>query len=208
MDEDNTEELEKEVLEQLKNEEPVKGIDLNNNGVLDDDELTDEQLAEKKRAHFHQKDLRLVYYLIYAFTLIVLTAKFISFNVYNVLMDIDISKLAYAMSIFIIFVGVSEGIRSFSKTATETENAPVPAYKLKILLGYLISFGIITIIAVIFEFYTKFKYKDYANMILPSFSINDFIEGILTNTVSYVIARFGNKVAEKIDLSNVKFFKK
>lgn len=203
----DNEEIKEEENKQSEEVIVTKGIDLNGNGVLDDDELTDEQLVEKRKAHFHQKDLRVVYYLIYAFTLAILTAKFVSFNFYGILMDIDISKLAYAMNIFIIFIGVSEGIRSFSKTATEAENAPVPAYKLKILLGYLIAFGIITIISVVFEFYTKFKFKD-SNMILPSFSINDFIEGILTNTVSYVIARFGNKVAEKIDLSNVKFFKK
>ena len=184
-----------------------KGIDINGNGVLDDDELTEEQLAEKQKVRFHQKDLKIAFYLIYGFTIAILIAKFISFSFFDVLMNIDISKLAYAMSIFIMFVGVSEGIRSFSKTATETEDAPVPAYKLKILLGYLISYGIITLIAVLFEFYTKFKYKGIDTM-LPSFAINDFIEGVLTNTVSYTVARFGNKIAEKIDLTSIKFFKK
>lgn len=199
--------MSEEIKEEENKEIPKKGIDLDGNGVIDDDELSEDQIKDKNKSKLHQKDLRIVYYLIYAFTLSILVSKFITFNFFDILIDLDISKLALAMNVFIVFIGVSEGVRSFSKTATEEEEAPVPAYKLKILLGYLVAFGIITVIAVVFEYYTKFRFKDTVTS-LPSYGTDEFIEGILTNTVSYVVARFGNKIAEKIDLSNIKFFKK
>ena len=47
--------------------------------------------------------------------------------------------------------------------------------------------------AVTFEFYVKYRFKTSA--IIPDFNANDFISGLLSNTLSYLIARYGDKVA-------------
>ena len=108
----------------------------------------------------------------------------------------------------IVFIGSAEGIRSFTMSLGEKvdESAPIPAYKLKHLFGYLVSFAIITIVALLFEFLVKATVENGVE--IPSFSVNDFTSGVLSNTIAYLIARFGNKVAEGIDLSDFKFFKK
>ena len=39
-------------------------------------------------------------------------------------------------------------------------------------------------------------------------SSDEFISGVVSNVVAYLIARYGNKVSENIDLSKIKMFKK
>ena len=107
---------------------------------------------------------------------------------------------------FIVFVGLAEGIRSFGKTATSNERIPVPAFKLKILFGYLIAFGILTLSAVLLE--TAATIFTEEGKVVPEFNANDFVDGLVSNVVAYLVARFGDKVAEHIDLSSFKLFKK
>lgn len=182
--------------------------DRNGNGIIDDDELTEEQLTDLKIAKNGQKDLLKVFYFIYTFTFLFLIAKFLAFFFFNVNIDIDLSKLALALNIFIVFVGISEGVRSFGKTATEKERAPVPAFKLRYLFGYLISFAALTLSVVAAEFIIKSFKVIEEGMVYPDFKANSFMDGLVSNVVSYLVARFGDKVAEHIDLTAFKIFKK
>lgn len=180
--------------------------DTNGNGVIDDEELTDIQKEDKEAHKLKQKDLLLVYYVLYGFSAIILITKFVSFVAFGITLNINVSYLATVLNIFICFVGVAEGIRSFTKTATEDENSPVPMYKLKILFWYMLSFIIMTIVVVTFTLIIKYLFADAESV--PDFSIDNFLEGLSSIVVSYCIARFGNKVSENIDLSNFKFIKK
>lgn len=183
--------------------------DINGNGIIDDDELTEEQLDAMKKNKLGQKDLLKVFYSVYTFTFVFLLVKFSAFFLFDVIIDIDLSKLAVALNLFIVFIGLAEGIRSFTTTATATENerVPVPAYKLRILFGYLISFAVLTLTAVLLETVTKLVIEDPTTTI-PNFNPNDFLDGLVSNTAAYLVARFGDKVAEHIDLSSFKLFKK
>ena len=46
-----------------------------------------------------------------------------------------------------------------------------------------------------------------STFILPEYGTNDFIDGLTSNVIAYLIARYGNKLAENIDLSSFKYFK-
>lgn len=175
-------------------------------------ESCSEELSEQeylKTSKLNHKDILKLFYFVYIFTFLLLIAKFVSFIFFNVYIDIDMSKLANTLNAFIIFVGSAEGIRSIMSTAREKVgvSVSVPAYKLKFLFGYLISFAIITIVAVIFEFFIKYKFNSLEFNKIPNFNANDFINGLLSNTLSYLVARYGNKITSNIDLSNLSFFK-
>ena len=60
--------------------------DVNQNGIIDDDELTESQRLMKKQHKLNQRDLKFVFYTIYAFTLAALSYMFISFNKYQILL--------------------------------------------------------------------------------------------------------------------------
>ena len=176
-------------------------------------ESCSEELSEQeylKTSKLNHKDILKLFYFVYIFTFLLLIAKFVSFIFFNVYIDIDMSKLANTLNAFIIFVGSAEGIRSIMSTAREKVgvSVSVPAYKLKFLFGYLISFAIITIASVIFEFFIKYKFNNLEFNKIPNFNANDFINGLLSNTLSYLVARYGNKVTSNIDLSNLSFFKR
>ena len=177
-----------------------------------EEKLTEEVSKEEeekftKTLKLHQKDILKLFYFVYAFTFISMIAKFISFKFFNVLISIDLSRLATTLNIAIVFIGCAEGIRSFTLSLGESvgESTAVPAYKLKFLFSYLISFAIITIVAVAFEFIVKMGHPEVE---IPDFSANDFLNGLISNTLSYFIARYGNKIAEGIDLSSLQLFKK
>ena len=181
--------------------------DVNQNGIIDDNELTESQMLMKKQNKLNQRDLKFVFYTIYAFTLAALSYMFISFNKYQILLSIDISKLANTLNVFIVIIGVAEGLRSLTKTGVDT-STPVPAYKLKILFWYLLSFCMLTLVAIVFEFITKSRFTDVSQaLILPEYGTNEFIDGLTSNVIAYLFARYGNKLAENIDLSSFKFFK-
>lgn len=184
------------------------GVDVNGNGVLDDDELTEEQLKQKLRSQKCQKDIKRLFYFVWIFTFVMMTAKFITYFLFDTLIDIDISKLANTLNLIIVVIGITEGTRSITKTLEESagEEIPVPAYKLKILFGYLIAFAVISIIAILFDFFVKATCEE--GSIIPQFNTNDFTSGLFSNTIAYLIARYGSKVTESIDLSSIPFLKK
>ena len=186
--------------------------DVNQNGIIDDDELTESQRLMKKQHKLNQRDLKFVFYTIYAFTLAALSYMFISFNKYQILLSIDISKLANTLNVFIVIIGLAEGLRSLTKTGVDTLT-PVPAYKLRILFWYLLSFCMLTLVAIVFEFITKSRFTNVPKenveqmLVLPEYGTNEFIDGLTSNVIAYLFARYGNKLAENIDLSSFKFFK-
>jgi hypothetical protein len=184
--------------------------DKNNNGIIDDDELTEEQKEIKKKHKCGQKDLLLTFYFVYGFTVLFLFIKFGAFFLFNISINLDMSKLALALNVFIVIVGIAEGIRSISSTITSDAGTrvPVPMYKLKILFGYLVSFGILTLTAVMFEIIIKIYCGKNADITLPDFNANEFLDGLVSNTVAYLIARFGDKITKNVDLSSFKLFKK
>ena len=78
------------------------------------------------------------------------------------------------------------------------------------LFGYLISFIIITILSTSFEFVCKFSVQKeiIISKEIPDFAANTFLSALASNAVSYLVARFGSKVTESVDLSSLPIFKK
>ncbi len=167
--------------------------------------------SENKKYKLKQLDVLRVYYFMYVFTFCALIAKFwtFMFTPDHIQLCLDTSKLAITLNVFIIFVGTAEGLRSITATVNFEvgESCPVPKYKLDYLFGYLISFSILTVISVAFDYIVKGAYGN-SGLDLPDFNADNFLDGLVSNTVSYLISRFGNKVAENIDLSNFKLFMK
>lgn len=182
------------------------------NEIVEDKIDNAEELSEKeylKKSKLNHKDILKLFYFVYIFTFVLLISKFISFVFFKINIDIDMSKLANTLNASIIFIGSAEGVRSIMYSAREEvgKSVSVPAYKLKFLFGYLISFALITVAAVGFEFFVKYKFHD-TSIEIPNFNANNFIDGLLSNTLSYLVARYGDKVASNIDLSNLTFFKR
>ena len=180
--------------------------DTNGNGIIDDDELTEEQLALKKSHRIGYKDMSHLFALMYSFTICMMGVMFVTWFVFGVTLSPDLNKLALALNLFITILGIVEGTRSIMVSATEEEEAPVPAYKLRYLLGYLIWYILITVIAVALEFIVSICVKEGETV--PDFATDNFITGIVSNMVSYLIARFGSKLGKCIDLSNFRLFAK
>ena len=179
--------------------------DLNNDGVID---KKDEKIYQKNKKLNH-KDILKLFYFVYIFAFICLLVKFIAFFLFDIVIDLDLSKLANTLNVAIVFIGSAEGIKAFTTSLSEQlgESTGVPAYKLKYLFGYLVSFAIITITAVFSEILVKLVIEDPTTEI-PDFNANSFVNGLLSNTIAYLMARYGNKVAEGIDLSSLPFFKR
>ena len=179
--------------------------DYNHDGKIDKD---DEKYYQKTRK-LHQKDILKLFYFVYIFTFLTLITKFVAFFLFDIVIDLDLTKLANTLNVAIVFIGSAEGIKSFTMSLGKQlgESTGVPAYKLKYLFGYLISFAIITITAVFSEILVKLVIED-PGVEIPEFNANSFVNGMLSNTIAYLIARYGNKVAEGIDLSSLPFFKK
>lgn len=179
--------------------------DYNRDGVID---KKDEKYYQKTR-RLHQRDILKLFYFVYAFTFMCLLVKFTAFFMFDIVIDLDLTKLANTLNIAIVFIGSAEGIKAFATTLGKQigESAGVPAYKLKYLFGYLVAFAIITATAVFSEILVKLVIED-PNTEIPDFNANSFVNGLLSNTISYLIARYGDKVAENIDLSSLPFFKK
>ena len=167
---------------------------------------------EKKVLFAKQKDIFKLFYIVFGFSIVMVTAKFVSFFLFDVSISFNIEFLAKALNVCIVIIGLAEGMRSIGSTITSPagENVGVPAYKLKYLFGYLISFIIITILATFFEFICKFgiQEKIIESREVPDFAANTFLSALASNAVSYLIARFGSKVTESIDLSSLPIFKK
>lgn len=166
---------------------------------------------EKKILFAKQKDIFKLFYIIFGFSIIMVTAKFAAFFLFDVNISFNVEFLAKALNVCIVIIGLSEGLRSIGSTITSPagENVGVPAYKLKYLFNYLISFIIITILATLFEFICKFGIQEdiIAAKEVPEFAANTFLSALASNAVSYLVARFGSKVTESIDLSCLPIFK-
>lgn len=167
---------------------------------------------EKKILYLKQKDIFKLFYIVFGFSIVMVTAKFLSFFMFEVSISFNIEFLAKALNICIVIIGLAEGMWSIGSTITSPagENVGVPAYKLKYLFGYLISFIIITILATFFEFVCKFSIQEeiIVSQDIPDFAANTFLSALASNAVSYLVARFGSKVTESIDLSSLPIFKK
>ena len=179
--------------------------DFNGDGVID---KNDEKYYQKTR-RLHQKDILKLFYFVYAFTFICLLVKFTAFFMFDIVIDLDLTKLANTLNVAIVFIGSAEGLKALTTSLGKQigESTRVPAYKLKYLFGYLVAFAIITITAVFSEILVKLVIEN-PNTEIPDFNANSFVNGLLSNTMSYLIARYGDKVAENIDLSSLPFFKK
>ena len=153
------------------------------------------------------KDITRLFGFIYIFTLLLLIAKFCVWFFFGVMINIDLDKLAICLNLFIVIVGTAEGFRSVMKTAVNDESMPVPAYKLKFLFKFLVSFVALTIVAVALEVATKIVVTQ-PNSIIPNYSTDELLNGVISNVIAYLLARYGNKVSESIDLSSVRLFKK
>ena len=180
--------------------------DYNNDGKINELDIKEYQKITNKK----HKDIFKLFYFIYGFTFVCLVFKFISFFFFKITVNIELKKLADTLNAAIVFIGSAEGIKAFTLSIGEGigKSTAVPAYKLKYLFGYLISFSIITIVSVACEFVLKYATDSEIINEIPDLNANDFLNGLLSNTIAYLIARYGNKVAEDIDLSNLPFFKK
>lgn len=195
------------------NEENTKTITQTNSKKewkpKDPNNLTKE---EKKILFAKQKDIFKLFYIVFGFSIVMVTAKFAAFFLFDVSISFNIEFLAKALNVCIVIIGLAEGMRSIGSTITSPagENIGVPAYKLKYLFGYLISFIIITILATFFEFICKFSIQEeiIVSQEVPDFAANTFLSALASNAVSYLIARFGSKVTESVDLSGLPIFKK
>ena len=174
----------------------------------DENNLTKE---EKKILFTKQKDIFKLFYITFAFAMVMLFVKFCCFFLFGIIVSIDLNSIATALNVCIVLIGLSEGVRSIGATLTLSsgENSPVPAYKLKYLFGYLVSFIIITIVATSFEFISKFCQNEHIIDLeeIPDFASNKFQNALISNVISYLVARFGSKITESVDLSSLPFFK-
>lgn len=179
--------------------------DYNHDGVID---KKDEKFYQKTKK-YHQKDILKLFYFVYIFAFLCLLTKFVAFFLFDIILDLDLSKLANTLNIAIVFIGTAEGFRSFTTSLRQStgESTGVPAYKLKYLFGYLIAFAIITAVAVFSEILAKLVIED-PTTVIPDFNANTFVNGLIGNTIAYLIARYGDKVADGIDLSSIPFFKR
>lgn len=166
---------------------------------------------EKKILFAKQKDIFKLFYIVFGFSVVMVTAKFAAFFLFDINISFNVEFLAKALNICIVIIGLAEGLRSIGSTITSPagENVEVPAYKLKYLFNYLISFIVITILATLFEFICKFSVQEdiIATREVPEFAANTFLSALASNAVSYLIARFGSKVTESVDLSCLPIFK-
>ena len=63
--------------------------DKNKNGIIDDDELTDEQKVLKERSKLNLKDINKLFIFIYIFTLVFLVIKFCSWFFFKISINIS-----------------------------------------------------------------------------------------------------------------------
>jgi hypothetical protein len=159
------------------------------------------------------KDIFFIFYLVVLITLSLMVIQFVAY-LRGIYIQFALEDFAKTLNIGITLIASAEGLRSFTKSATEAigESTPVPAYKLKYLLSYLISFIILTATATVFKIKVSSVeiIQQSTGEILnkPYFGHDQMTTGILSNFIGYLIARYGDKISENIDLSELKFFKK
>jgi hypothetical protein len=162
---------------------------------------------------WHNKDIFCLFYFITIIALFLMTVQYIAYFK-GIEIQFTLENFAKTLNIAITIIGVSEGIRSFTKSSTQEvgESTPVPAYKLRYLLSSILSFVILTIIGIVFHINVNRIdiYNKYTNELLtkPDFAYDQMTLGLLSNFVCYLIARYGDKISENIDLSTLTFFHK
>lgn len=160
----------------------------------------------KPTINYKGADISFIFCVLALMTLVCMFIEFLGYFKEGIILDVDISKFAHTLNAAIIMIGVGEGFRSFAKTGTsDTGTCPVPAYKIKSLIRYLIIFIVLTIVALLMEYYIK-TYPNASVEGKPDFASNAMTDGLLSNVLSYLCARFGSKIAENIDLTKLPFF--
>jgi hypothetical protein len=167
---------------------------------------------ESTQISWANKDIFIVYYFITFVTLTLMVVEYIAY-LHGIYIQFSLEIFAKTLNVGITIIGSSEGIRSFTKSAGEKVGtcAPVPAYKLRYLLSYMVSFIFLTGLAVFFHL--SITQMDITSIngdtvFKPEFAHDTMSHGLLSNFLCYLIARYGGKLAENIDLSELVFFKK
>jgi hypothetical protein len=176
-----------------------------------DDQSQIDQVFEQ--VSWKNKDIFFLFYLIVLITSIIMAIQYYAY-LHGIYIQFTLENFARTLNIGITMIGTAEGLRSFTKSSTQKvgESSPVPAYKLRYLLSYIISFIILTTMAIIFHI--QVSNTEIVNKITqevmprPNFAYDQMTYGLLSNFVCYLIARYGDKLSENIDLSDLKFFKK
>jgi hypothetical protein len=162
---------------------------------------------------WRNKDIFALFYFITIIALGLMTTQYIAY-LKGIEIQFTLENFAKTLNIAITLIGMSEGIRSFTKSSTQCvgECTPVPAYKLRYLLSYILSFVVLTIISIIFHIQVNqidiYNSKTHELLAKPDFAYDQMTLGLLSNFVCYLIARYGDKVSENIDLSSLSFFSK
>jgi hypothetical protein len=162
---------------------------------------------------WQNKDIFFLFYLIVFITFVLMTVQYVAYC-NGVEIQFTLDNFTKTLNTGITIIGTAEGLRSFTKSSTQGigESTPVPAYKLKYLLSYILSFIILTAVAIILH--TKASHLEIINketgdiLKRPDFAYDSMTNGLLSNFICYLIARYGNKISENIDLSDLKFLKK
>jgi hypothetical protein len=162
---------------------------------------------------WQNKDIFFLFYLVVLITFILMVVQYIAYC-NGVEIQFTLDNFAKTLNTGITIIGTAEGLRSFTKSSSQCvgESTPVPAYKLKYLLSYILSFILLTAVAIILH--TKVSHLEIINektqelIRKPDFAYDSMTNGLLSNFICYLIARYGNKISENIDLSDLKFFKK
>lgn len=170
----------------------------------------EQEKLKSERLAFRSRDISILFQSLALFTIAIMGVQFICWYSRGITLDIDIIKFANVLNVAIVFIGCSEGIRSFCKTATEEVgvSSPVPAYKLRYLLKYMIVFVLISVYALILEYYCKTYPVNNTTYSRPIFAGDSLLSGLLSNVIAYLMARFGSKLSSEIDLSSLTFFKR
>jgi hypothetical protein len=159
------------------------------------------------------KDIFYIYYLV---VLVSLSIMIIQYTAYfnGIYIQFTLENFAKTLNAAITIIATAEGLRSFTRSANEPVGkcTPVPAYKLYYLLSYLVSFLVLTAVATIFEIHVSnsevLNSKTGEILQRPTFAHDQMTQGLLSNFICYLIARYGDKISENIDLSNLEFFKR
>jgi hypothetical protein len=177
---------------------------------MNDQNQIDEAITN---TNWQNKDIFFLFYLVVLITLALMVIQFVAY-IRGIYIQFALEDFAKTLNIGITLIASAEGLRSFTKSASEAigESTPVPAYKLKYLLSYLISFIVLTAAATVFKIKVSgmeiLEVKTGEILTKPYFAHDQMTTGILSNFIGYLIARYGDKISENIDLSELKFFKK
>jgi hypothetical protein len=159
------------------------------------------------------KDIFWIYYGVVLVTLILMAVEYFAYR-NGILIQFSLDSFAKALNACIVIVGSAEGCRSFCCSASQEvgKSTPVPAYKLRYLLGYMVAFIVLTGVATFFNISASRIDVGHVTTGItierPDFSYGEFTDGLLSNFICYLVARYGDKIAENVDLSNLAFLRR